>query len=161
MAYSKYLLYIIIMILTGMVEENSAYAQGSYREMPEYYHTSTFYSCLVPGQPSAFELASRIARNGLTAHDYDVVLESYGFDMRELTPLYLAYALYLISERVGDERAKEKLEWLERYMDEEMIDRITSVVYQKYSKSYLKACFSVDGYVPPLSVNDIYPLYFD
>jgi hypothetical protein len=161
MAYSKYLIYIVIILLTEFMGVNSAYAQRAYREVPEYYHTTASYSCIVPGQPSAFELARRIAKNGLTTHNYDIILESYGFDMRELTPLYLAYALYLISERVGDDRAKDKMEWLERYMDEEMIDRITAVVYQKYSKSYLKACFSVDGYVPPLSVNDIYPLYFD
>lgn len=151
MAY-KYCIVMIMMTLL-LIAPN---VQGA-----EYYHTPKRYGCIVYGQPSAYGLAKRIAREGVVSHDYDIILESNSFDYRELEPTHLAYALYLISERIGDRRARQKMEWLERYLDEVMIDRITSVIYRKYSRSYLETCFSVDGYIPPLSVNDIYPLYMD
>ncbi len=136
----------------------NAYADRFYGE---YYHTKERYACMIEGRPSAFGLAQNIARGTNDAYaKYNVILESYSFDEKIEAP-DLAYALYLISERIGDRRAVEKKEWLERYIDHETVDKIASTVYLKYSKEYLENCFSIDGRVPVLSVNEIYPIYMD
>jgi hypothetical protein len=158
MTYNKTYTYYIVVVLLLML---GVAGFSISVKAAEYYHTPKLYSCMVYGQPSAFGLAKRMAKGQITNHDYDIILESNSFDYKRLETIHLAYALYVISERIGDSRAKENMEWLERYLDEESIDRITSVIYRKYSKSYLETCFSVDGWVPPLSVNDIYPLYMD
>ncbi len=144
-------------IFVGMIY----FVFAAHAKASEYYHTPQRYSCMLYGQPSAYGLAKRIAKGDVMTHDYDVILESNSFDFRSLESIHLAYALYIISERIGDRRAKSSMVWLERYLDEDMVDKITSVIYRKYSRSYLETCFSVDGFVPPLSVNDIYPLYMD
>ena len=160
MTYRVHHIAAVIIGVGYLLSSVCAFAYASDQER-EYYHTLRHYSCLVDGQPSAFGLAQRIARGGMMTHAYDVILESHGFEERNIDPATLAYALYVISERIGDRRAKDRKAWLERYLDEGVIDRVTSVVYRKYSKAYLKSCFSVDGMIPPVSVNDIYPLYMD
>lgn len=160
MTYQIYYYWTICILCILLYGQADAYGYGRYQDR-EYYHTVRNYGCLVEGRPSAFKLAERIATGNVKNHAYDIILESNGFRTQDIDATILAYALYTISERIGDRRAKDQKAWLERYMDEDTIDRVMSVIYRKYARSYLESCFSINGALPLLSVNDIYPLYMD
>lgn len=152
---------ILFMLLSSML--NCAYAGSEYdwTYRGEFYHTPESFACMVADRPSAYVMGEHMAQgNAVITHEFDAILESFAF-VSQPEPIHLAYAFFLIADRIGDTRAQEKLEWLEPSLRADEIDIIKTAIYGKYSQPYLSECFSEDGTIPPITISDVYPLYFD
>jgi hypothetical protein len=99
--------------------------------------------CLVKGRPGAFILAESIVNGQPIARDYQHILNPELHDRDPLPPHHLAYAFYLITERIGDTRAESRKEMLLPYFEKNEAKEIEEFIEYKYLKSYLTKCFSV------------------
>tara|TARA_B100001564_G_C20639861_1_gene671555 strand:+ start:484 stop:972 length:489 start_codon:yes stop_codon:yes gene_type:complete len=151
----------VIVLVGAMIFAGNVYAYPTQYRYDSDDRLSGSYSCLIKGRPSAFGVARRIAYGEAITHDFGVLLDSEQFG-HYAEPIHVAYALFLISERIGDDRALQQKLWLEQYMQQDMIDRVRSVIYRKFSKNYLTSCFSIEEKVGPQHVSkDFYPIYMD
>lgn len=103
--------------------------------------------CIIENRPSAFEIGDKIAYGEPIASKYEYILEGDDFNPNEdvLEPMQVAYAMYVISERIGDTRGAARQRWAEPYMDMAKKDKVISAIYRKYSASYLYRCFSISS----------------
>ena len=76
-----------------------------------HYYVSGKDSCVFPNYPSAFDLGDGIANGEPISRQFESLLHGAEFDPKKdvIEPLHLAYAFYVVAERVGDKPSKTKL----------------------------------------------------
>jgi len=99
--------------------------------------------CVVPGNPEAIELGNAIAYGQPLTAKYDRILSRTGEDIAPVEPHQLSYALYIIADKIRDNRAKERMSWIENKMQPKEIENIKSIIADKYLISHLEKCFTV------------------
>lgn len=110
---------------------------------PEHYYTQRD-NCIISGNPNPFALGERIAYGENISRKFENLLYGKNFNPNEdvIEPLQVAYAFYLIAERIGDARARARQDWVIPYMPPSFRDRVASAIYQKYSAGFLAKCFA-------------------
>ncbi len=128
---------------------------NSVAEAGDYYKDDD--KCVIEGMPGAFEIGDKIAYGEPIANKYEHILIGDEFNKNDdiIEPLHVAYAFYIIAERIGDPRGVVRQRWAEPYMDVETKDKIISAVYRKYSATYLQKCLSVNNNVVEKNKKDI------
>ncbi|MDB2415279.1 hypothetical protein N9W34_05855 [Rickettsiales bacterium] len=145
MAFNMYKVKILAFLLCFLYI-NNVFARDVYdSNVAEYYYTAERDKCLVNGMPSAFSLGDALSYGTAIAKNYSYILQSVQFS-NEYYPeaAELAYAFYIIADRIGDPRAKAKIEWLYNYVTPEGKELVKTIIYRKFSKPYLQKCFSVN-----------------
>lgn len=103
--------------------------------------------CPLGGRPSAFELGDKIAYGDPIAYEYQFILEDEFSRDEIIEPLYIAYGLYIIAEKIGDKRGAPRQRWAESYLDRVISARVDHAIDMKYSYAHLQRCFSINGVV--------------
>lgn len=118
----------------------------------EYYYTPEADTCLVTNLPDAFKLGNDLANGEPLLKQYAFVMDSKEYeDSFFIEPLDLSYAFLLIAKRIGDLRADNKIKWITPYISDNREEVVRSIVYRKFSKDYLKKCFSI--FIDPLALS--------
>lgn len=101
--------------------------------------------CIVLEKTDALETGDQIFYGTPIANKYIAVLEGEEFKSTDnIEPIDIAYGLYIIADRIGDDRAKPRKKWADRYLSPIRRDKIISAIYRKYSARYLEKCFAIN-----------------
>jgi hypothetical protein len=115
--------------------------------------------CFVEGRPEAFALAESIVYGAPITHNYEIVLNPEMHDIDPIPPHHLAYAFYIIADRIADSRAVGRKKWIESSFEPGEAKEIEEFVDRKYLESYLTKCFYVPDkykkYVRPRDMVDM------
>lgn len=103
--------------------------------------------CLFTEKPDPFSIANAIAYGDPVTASYQKILNpgtpGEAYDPDPPLPHYVAYAFYVVAERLGDSRAKAKEDWLSIYFRGGETDHVREYMERKYTTSYLEKCFIV------------------
>ncbi len=101
--------------------------------------------CIVHEGLSPFDLGEAIIYGEPITDQYHIILSLTGDinDVDPVEPHQLAFAFYLIADKIHDIRAPQRIEWLKSKMQPNDIETITNIIETKYLSSYLEKCFSV------------------
>lgn len=102
--------------------------------------------CFVRGKPEAFFLAQSVYYGSPIVVNPEIMLNPEGLIKEPIESYNVAYAYYVIAERIGDGRAKIGQDNIRQYIGDEEAGKIEAYIDKKYLKSYLNKCF----YVPPM-----------
>jgi hypothetical protein len=97
--------------------------------------------CPVRGRPDALALGNDIAYGEPVTAIYSSLIQ--GQSAQPVAPVEMAYALYLVADRLGDPRAKDRQTWLSHYLAPSVRQRINTNIYQEHSIGFLHECFSI------------------
>jgi hypothetical protein len=157
-----FLLLCIIPLLgcSTVAESTAAFVVAEYSK--EIEKNSRVYKgidkCFVEGRPEAFLLAESIVYGNPITHNYQAVLNPEMRNINPIPPHHLAYAFYIIADRLADSRAFARKKWIEGNFEPGEAERIEQFIDRKYLESYLQKCFYVPEqykkYVRPRDVID-------
>jgi len=140
----------IILFITVCFIAITAQAGDVYDAEKELFYTAVRDKCIVSGKPIAIDIGDALANGTAINRDFSHVLASQQFGEEYFpTPVELAYAFYLIAERIGNPGAKQKMDWLYPYMDPGSVEIIKTIIYRKYSNRYLRKCFAIEKVKAP------------
>ncbi len=151
----NYIIYILLVLFGAFFFFEGAKADGI---CDDYYTDQN--SCIISGHPSPYDMARLVGQSEEYYHKYALLIEPNHF-IGGGNSYHLIYALYLIAERIGDERAVEPKKVMTRLLDRASIDEINTMVFCKYSIDYLNKCFASNSMLTGEPINKTYPLYMD
>jgi hypothetical protein len=146
----KFILGIVLLLFPYNVS-----AKDAYDHLKERFYTAARDECIVTGKPSAVEIGNALAHGTAVGKNFAHVLSSQQFDdIYYPSPVDLAYGFYLIAQRIGTPNTKRQIDWLHPYVNPQSLEIVQTIIFRKYSNSYLRKCFSVN--TPPRQVQQPY-----
>lgn len=141
-------LLIMILFVSGCstaVSAAAVYAVGKYSEQVEIKtrQYKGIDKCFMEDVESPFYIGDALVFGDQVAKKYQILLNPEGRDIDPVLPHHLAYAYYIIAEKMGDSRAVGRKKWLQPYLDEDAPDKLEDFIERKYLMSYLTKCFFV------------------
>ncbi len=128
-----------------MAQSTAAYVVAEYSK--EIEKNSRIYKgidkCFVQGRPEAFALAESIVYGAPIARNYAAVLNPEMRNIDPIPPHHLAYAFYIIADRIADSRAYGRKQWIEANFERGEAKKIEKFIDKKYLESYITKCFYV------------------
>ena len=100
--------------------------------------------CFTEDTPDPFALANNIFYEQILSSKYEYILNPELKKIKPLANYELAYAFFLIADRLGDIRAAEKMHALQVYFEDNSHQKIEKFINFKYLNSHLKKCYAVD-----------------
>ncbi len=155
MRLSYYILIILSLLLqsclTSAVESAAVAVIAAQSEKQEINGRSykAIDTCLFQDRPEAYAIAGKILYDQELQKKYYKLLDpnndrqAFIKDANKLPQYYLAYAYYLVADKTTDNRAQNKIKWLDIYLKENETKQIKEYIDTKYLDSYLKKCFTV------------------
>ncbi len=99
--------------------------------------------CFVKGKPEAFFLADSVLYGSPLVQNPEVMLNPEHLRKDSISSHDVAYAYYVIAERIGDKRAAGGKARMMKYLKEQDAANVEAYIDKKYLQSYLRKCFAV------------------
>jgi hypothetical protein len=100
--------------------------------------------CFMEEAPDSFVLANHIFYGQVEFSKYVYILNPELKKNKVFERYELAYAFFLIADKLGDVRAPEKIKALQVYFEKNRYEKIEKFINFKYLNSHLTKCYSVD-----------------